>query len=54
MDKLIEQYKERFDENFPLFAFMGVDETEVKAIIQKAIDDGVPYHPPEEDSQIVY
>ena len=50
MEKLIEQYVERFHENFPLFALMGMDK-----IIQNALKDGVPYSPPEQDGEnIVY
>lgn len=30
MEKLIEQYVERFHENFPLFALMGMDEAEIE------------------------
>lgn len=46
MEKLIEQYVERFHENFPLFALMGMDEAEIEKIIQNALKDGVPYSPP--------
>ena len=42
MAELIEQYLERFHENFPLFALMGVEEAEVKAIIQDCLDKGTP------------
>ena len=43
MAELIEQYLERFHENFPLFALMGVEEAEVKAIIQDCLDKGTPF-----------
>lgn len=51
MEKLIEQYVERFHENFPLFALMGMDEVEIEKIIQNALKDGVPYSPPEQDGE---
>ena len=42
--ELIEQYVERFHENFPLFALMGMEESEVEAIIQDCLDTIVfPY-----------
>ena len=34
MPELIEQYAKKFNENFPLFALMGMDDEEVEAIIQ--------------------
>ena len=43
MAELIEQYLERFHENFPLFALMGVEEAEVEAIIQDCLDKGTPW-----------
>lgn len=51
MEKLIEQYVERFHENFPLFALMGMDEAEIEKIIQNALKDGVPYSPLEQDGE---
>lgn len=52
--ELIEQYLERFHENFPLFALMGVEEAEVEAIIQDCLDKGTPYRPPELDEKSLY
>ena len=40
MPELIEQYAEKFNENFPLFALMGMDDEEVEAIIQESLDKG--------------
>lgn len=54
MAELIEQYLERFHENFPLFALMGVEEAEVKAIIQDCLDKRTPYRPPELDEKSLY
>ena len=47
MSELIEKYLERFNENFPLFSLMGVEEADVEAIIQDYLDKGTPYRPPE-------
>ena len=49
MFDLIEQYVERFNENFPLFALMGMEEAEIKTILQECLDKGTPYHPPDLD-----
>lgn len=54
MAELIKQYLERFNENFPLFTLMGVDEKEVEAIIQDCLDKGTPYKPPELDKKSLY
>ena len=47
MPELIERYAEKFNENFPLFALMGMDDEEVEAIIQECLDKGTPYRPPD-------
>ena len=39
---------------FTLFALMGVEEAEVKAIIQDCLDKGTPYRPPELDEKSLY
>ena len=54
MFDLIEQYVERFNENFPLFALMGIEEAEIKAILQECLDKGIPYHPPDLDEKSLY
>lgn len=43
MDELLFKYADAFDENFPMYLFRTVDEKEINAIIQKCLDDGVPY-----------
>lgn len=43
MDELLFKYADAFDENFPMYLFRTADENEVSAIIQKCLDDGVPY-----------
>lgn len=52
--ELIKQYVERFHENFPLFALMGMEESEVEAIIQDCLDKGTPYLPPDLDEKSLY
>ena len=52
--ELLEQYVERFPENVPLFALMGMEESEVEAIIQNCLDKGTPYRPPDLDEKSLY
>lgn len=54
MPELIEQYAEKFNENFPLFALMGMDDEEVEAIIQECLDKGTPYRPPDLGGKDLY
>lgn len=54
MFDLIEQYVDRFHENFPLFALMGMEEVEIKGILQECLDKGTPYHPPDLDEKSLY
>lgn len=54
MPELIEQYAERFNENFPLFALMGLDDAEVEALIRDCLDKGTPYRPPDLEDKNLY
>lgn len=54
MPELIEQYAKKFNENFPLFALMGMDDEEVEAIIQEYLDKGTPYRPPDLGEKDLY
>lgn len=47
MAELIRQYLERFHENFPLFALMGVEDAEVEKLLRDCLDKGTPYRLPE-------
>ncbi len=47
MDKLLLEYADTFDENFPMYLFRSEDEEEIKGIIQKCLDDGIPYKVPD-------
>lgn len=43
MDELLMQYADKFHENFPIFIVGDMDESELKAVIQKCIDEGKPF-----------
>lgn len=45
MEKLIQEYISKFDENFPLYLVMGMKEEMIIKILKKSIDTGVPYEP---------
>lgn len=44
-DKLLDEYQERFEENFPLMLCRTMEEDEIIKIIQKCLDDDEPYEP---------
>lgn len=54
MFDLIEKYVDKFHENFPMFMVMGLDDTEIEAIIQNCLDTGVPYQPSDSDGERLY
>lgn len=43
LNELINQYVERFGENFPIFAVRAKPEKEIIAILEKCLQDGTPY-----------
>lgn len=45
LDELLLEYAERFKQNFPIFCMMGASENEVRSIIQKCLEAGIPYEP---------
>ena len=45
MEELLNEYRERFDENFPIMLFRGIPEDEVMQSIQKCLSDGKPFEP---------
>ena len=47
MDELLLKYADEFDENFPMYLFRSEYEDEIKSIIQKCLDEGIPYEVPE-------
>ena len=54
MPELIKQYAEKFNENFPLFALMGLDDEEIEAILQDCLDKGTHYQPPDLEEKSLY
>ena len=54
MEELINEYVERFDENFPIFMFMGTDEEELKQIIKKCLKENKPYIILDEEIDAIY
>lgn len=45
MDALLDLYKARFREQFPLMLCRGMTEEAICQIIQKCLDDAQPYDP---------
>ena len=43
MDELMEKYKEKFGECFPLMLTMGMSEKEIKGIIEMCLGNEKPY-----------
>lgn len=43
MSKLLQEYSDTFNENFPIYAFMGVDDAEIKRTIEKCLKEKEPY-----------
>lgn len=54
MDELLIQYADAFGENFPIFMCMGMDENDLKVLINKCLDDGVPYDPDDLGERVDY
>lgn len=43
MDKLLQQYAEKFGENFPIMYLRHMNEAVLKELIKKSIKDNKPY-----------
>ena len=54
MAELIQEYFERFSENFPLFMVMGMEDEKIEALIRDCLDTGTPYHPDDTDHTTLY
>lgn len=55
LNELINQYVDRFGENFPIFALRGTPEKEVIAILKQCLQDGTPYEHDELDpTKVLY
>lgn len=53
MDKFLEEYRDLFDEPFPLMLTMGMDDSEIIKIIKASIESGEPYDPEINDGTVV-
>ena len=54
MTELIQEYFDRFNENFPLFMVMGMEDEKVEALIRDCLDRGTPYRPDDTDHKTLY
>lgn len=45
MNKLLNEYRNKFNEQFPLMLVMSMEEKEIEAIIKKCINEGKAYNP---------
>lgn len=45
MEELLNEYRERFDESFPIMLFRGTPEDELIQMIQKCLSNGKPLEP---------
>ena len=54
LDKLLNEYVEKFNENFPIFLFRGKEDEEVIKMIQKCIDENKVLDEIELDNEAYY
>lgn len=54
MEKLINEYLERFDENFPIFMMMGIEDEKIKEIIKKCLEENKPFVIERESEDAIY
>ncbi len=54
MTELIQKYLERFNESFPLYMVMGMEDEEVEEQIKDCLDRNTPYCPKDSDAGILY
>ncbi len=45
MDEKLQEYRDKFGEQFPLMLVMGVDDSEIIKIITDSINANTPYEP---------
>lgn len=43
MDEILNEYADKFNENFPIVSFMGTPEDEIIKIVRNCIDKNKPY-----------
>ena len=49
LEKVLNQYRDRFGENFPVMLFRGTPEDELIQTVQKCLDDAKPFEPDLDD-----
>ena len=52
MSKLLDEYRNKFGDQFPLMLCMSMTEDEIMELIQDCIDKGKPYEPEIEEGHI--
>ena len=45
LDKLLDEYQEQFEENFPMMLCRHMDDEEIITIINKCLEENEPYEP---------
>ena len=45
LDKLLDEYQDQFEENFPLMLCRHMDDDEIIDIIKNCLEDDEPYEP---------
>lgn len=45
LDRLLEEYQDHFEENFPLMLCRTMEDEEIIEIIEKCLEDDEPYEP---------
>lgn len=45
LDKLLDEYQDHFEENFPLMLCRTMEDEEIIGIIEKCLEDDEPYDP---------
>jgi hypothetical protein len=43
LDKVLSEYAEKFEDNFPLFYVRGMEESKIIELVKQSIKEGVPY-----------
>lgn len=52
LEQALEKYADRFGMNFPIMAMRGTPEAEIIKLIETALNTGVPYELPPDDSDL--
>ena len=52
LQEALEKYVEKFNANFPIMRMRGTPSSEIINLIEEALKTGVPYEPPEDDSDL--